>query len=136
MYVFFWLGNPHTLNFFSIALSNFLSRKKFPKSSFINVFLSPPLQLSLAHLMEEPTVEDDDDKPVDYGSGGNKRSFAEMATQDLSRVFFQTISKKVIVDAMPRVRELQNRELRLREIIRNYQTICPPCVIDTNLQPW
>ena len=84
--------------------------------------------------MEEPTEEEASNNELLSTGRYNKRSFAELATEDLSRVFFQTISKKVIIDAMPQVRELKRHNGILRDVIRNFQTICPPCVVDTRLR--
>jgi hypothetical protein len=35
-----------------------------------------------------------------------KRDYEEMAARDLARVFFETVSEKIIIDAMPRVQLL------------------------------
>jgi len=57
-----------------------------------------------------------------------KRTFDEMAAADLARVFFQTVSKKVIVDAMPKVHRQQQIINYLESKVAFYENICPPCV--------
>jgi len=78
--------------------------------------------------VEQPDISPDDKK-------GEKRTFGEMATHDLSRVFFQTISKKLLIDAMPRVQALERRVERLRSRVQYYTSICPECVTDVHPDP-
>lgn len=75
----------------------------------------------------------DDAQAQDAQGGGAKRSYGEMASRDLAKVFFHHVSKKIIVDAMPRVQHLEQTVNTLRQTVSFYQQICPPCV--TNVDP-
>lgn len=73
---------------------------------------------------------------MDEPPGGEKRSFDEMAATDLARVFYKTVSKKLLTDAMPRVRQLEREVNYLESQVAYYENICPPCVTaQTDLNP-
>lgn len=72
------------------------------------------------------------------GETGNtslKRTYGEMAAKDLSRVFYHRISSKLLVDSMPRVKQLQLTVNHLKQVVSFYQQITPPCVHATDPDP-
>lgn len=60
----------------------------------------------------------------------NKRKYDELAAKDLSRVFFKTISERLIIDAMPKVKHLKKVVEWMEARLEYYQKVSPSCVCD------